>query len=68
MSLIEERAKRQGVHLEEAVAVEESRVPMGYLGEASDVANLAVFLASDQARFITGTTIQVDGGSTTAIM
>jgi NAD(P)-dependent dehydrogenase (short-subunit alcohol dehydrogenase family) len=41
---------------------------MGFLGEASDVANLAVFLASDQARFITGTTIQVDGGSTTAIM
>ncbi len=68
MSLIEERAKRQGVHLEEAVALEESRVPMGFLGEASDVANLAVFLASDQARFFTGTSIQVDGGSTTAIM
>ncbi len=68
MSLIEERARRQGVGLEDAVVLEEGRVPMGFLGEASDVANLAVFLASDQARFITGATIQVDGGATTALM
>jgi 3-oxoacyl-[acyl-carrier protein] reductase len=38
------------------------------LGEAEDVANLIVFLASAKARYITGTTIQVDGGSTTAVM
>jgi len=68
MSLIEERAKRQGVSLEEAVRVEESRIPMGVLGEAEDVANLIVFLASAKARYITGTTIQVDGGSTTSVM
>jgi 3-oxoacyl-[acyl-carrier protein] reductase len=67
MSLIEERSKRSGVPFEEAVSVEESRVPMGFLGEAADVANLVAFLASDQARFVTGTTIQVDGGSTTAV-
>jgi 3-oxoacyl-[acyl-carrier protein] reductase len=68
MSLIEERARRQGVGLDDAVKLEESRIPMGFLGEASDVANLVVFLASDQARFITGTTVQVDGGATTALM
>ncbi|HVP04634.1 MAG TPA: SDR family oxidoreductase [Dehalococcoidia bacterium] len=68
MSLIEERARAQGVEFEQLVAVEEARVPMGYLGEPEDVANLVAFLASDQARFITGTTIQVDGGSTTAVM
>jgi 3-oxoacyl-[acyl-carrier protein] reductase len=68
ISLIEERAKRQKQSLEEAVSLEESRVPMGFLGEPDDVANLAVFLASGKARYITGTTIQVDGGSTTAIM
>jgi 3-oxoacyl-[acyl-carrier protein] reductase len=68
ISLIEERAKRQKQSLEEAVSLDESRVPMGFLGEPDDVANLAVFLASGKARYITGTTIQVDGGSTTAIM
>lgn len=67
MSLIEDRAKRQGATLEETVALEEGRIPMGYLGAPEDVANLIVFLASAQARYITGTTIQVDGGSTTAV-
>jgi len=68
ISLIEDRARRQKQSLEEAVSLEEGRVPMGFLGEPDDVANLAVFLASDKARYITGATIQVDGGSTTAIM
>jgi len=67
MSLIEERARRQGVELEQAVQLEEGRIPMGFLGEAEDVANLVVFLASAKARYITGTTVQVDGGSTTAV-
>lgn len=67
ISLIEERARRQGVSLEQAVSVEEARTPMGYLGEPDDVANLVVFLASLKARYITGATIQVDGGSTTAL-
>ena len=68
ISLIEERAKRQKQSVEEAVSVEEGRIPMGFLGEPDDVANLAVFFASDKARYINGTTVQVDGGSTTAIM
>jgi len=68
ISLIEERAKRQKQSLEEAVSLEEGRIPMGFLGGPDDVANLAVFFASDKARYITGTTVQVDGGSTTAVM
>ncbi len=47
--------------------MEEGRIPMGVLGEPEDVANLVVFLASVKARYITGTTVQVDGGSTTAV-
>ena len=35
---------------------------MGFMGSAWDVANLAVFLASDEARYITGVLIPVDGG------
>lgn len=36
--------------------------PMGRVGQPSDVANAVVFLASEQAAFITGQTITVDGG------
>jgi len=67
LSLIEERARLQGVSREQAIELEEARVPMGFLGDPEDIANLVVFLASLKARYITGATIQVDGGSTSAI-
>ena len=38
------------------------RMPLGRLGEAWDIAHAAVFLASDEARFITGVCLPVDGG------
>ena len=62
------RAQASGVSLEELLAGEAQRIPLGRLGEAEDVAALCVFLASEPARHITGTTIQVDGGSTAAAM
>ena len=37
-------------------------VPLGRMGDASEFANLACFLASDAASYITGTSINVDGG------
>ena len=67
IALIEERAQREEMSLEEAIAIEERRVPMGHLGDPDAVANLVAFLASAKAHYITGTTIQVDGGSTTAV-
>jgi 3-oxoacyl-[acyl-carrier protein] reductase len=42
----------------------EEGVPLGRLGTPRDVANAALFLASDDAAYITGTTIIVDGGQT----
>ena len=39
-----------------------ARQPMGRLGTAEEVAMLAVYLASDESRFTTGTTSMVDGG------
>lgn len=41
------------------------QIPMGRLGEPKDIAELAVFLASDASRFVTGQTIVVDGGMAT---
>jgi 3-oxoacyl-[acyl-carrier protein] reductase len=42
----------------------ESMIPLGRLGTPRDVANAVLFLASDDAEYITGTTIVVDGGQT----
>ena len=44
------------------IADMESAIPLGRLGSARDVANAFLFLASDEASYITGTTIVVDGG------
>lgn len=40
----------------------ENTIPLKRMGEAEDVAEAMLFLASDKARYITGTTISVDGG------
>lgn len=39
-----------------------TRIPLGYLGSPEDVAGTVVFLASDEARYITGQVLSVDGG------
>ena len=39
-----------------------ARVPEGKLGEAQDIANVVAFLASDEAQYITGQTININGG------
>jgi NAD(P)-dependent dehydrogenase (short-subunit alcohol dehydrogenase family) len=44
-----------------------NQVPIGHMGTAEDVAQAALFLASDEARYITGTEIIVDGGVTATI-
>jgi 3-oxoacyl-[acyl-carrier protein] reductase len=38
------------------------QIPLGTFGDATDIANAAAFLASDEARYITGQTLAVDGG------
>jgi NAD(P)-dependent dehydrogenase (short-subunit alcohol dehydrogenase family) len=40
------------------------RIPLGFAGDGRDTASAALFLASDEARFVTGTEIVVDGGMT----
>ncbi len=43
-------------------AADDARTPLGRVGEAEDVALVALFLASDDSRFVTGADIVVDGG------
>ncbi|KAM5351050.1 hypothetical protein ACJ41O_003773 [Fusarium nematophilum] len=51
---------------EEFCRMREGQVPMGRMGDAWDVANAALFLASDEARYVTGQKIVVDGGITSS--
>ena len=50
--------------VEEMWRIRDSQCPMGHMGDAWDVANAALFLASDEARYITGIELVVDGGIT----
>ena len=63
----QDEARRLGVPLEEfraRVVVEATRaIPIGRIGYAEDVANAVAFLASEEAGFITGQAINVNGGS-----
>ncbi|MFJ4921297.1 SDR family NAD(P)-dependent oxidoreductase [Streptomyces sp. NPDC088725] len=57
-------ARAGGVDRTEVAARRAAMVPMGHQGTSWDVANAALFLASDDAAFITGTVLVVDGGFT----
>lgn len=50
--------------LEEMIKIREQQCPMKRMGEAWDVAYAALFLASDEAKYITGSQLVVDGGIT----
>ena len=39
-----------------------SQIPLGRMGEAEDIANAVAFLASEEASYITGTVLHVNGG------
>jgi 3-oxoacyl-[acyl-carrier protein] reductase len=58
------RHKREGanVSLEDFIAQAGRAVPMGRMGRAEEFANVATFLASDAASYVTGCAINVDGG------
>lgn len=63
--LVERLAERYNAgDYEGMVAKRNAQVPIGRMGDAWDVAHAALFLASDEARYITGTELVVDGGIT----
>jgi NAD(P)-dependent dehydrogenase (short-subunit alcohol dehydrogenase family) len=54
--------QRTGGDIETLLKQRQARIPLGFMGDGRDTANAALFLASDEARFITATEIVVDGG------
>ncbi len=54
--------QRTGGDVAGLLAQRQSRIPLPFMGDGRDTANAAVYLASDEARFVTGTEIVVDGG------
>ena len=55
------------ITLEEHIAKTGANVPLGRMGTAEEFANLACFLASDAASYITGTATNVDGGASPVV-
>jgi NAD(P)-dependent dehydrogenase (short-subunit alcohol dehydrogenase family) len=64
--MVEARLARQraGGDVKALLEQRQKRIPIGFMGDGRDTANAALFLASDEARFVTGTEIVVDGGMT----
>src|SRR5258707_14914526 len=56
--------QRAGGDVKALLAQRQKRIPLAIEGDWRDTANAALFLASDEARFVTGTEIVVDGGMT----
>ena len=59
---MQQLTEREGITEEQAVARLDASIPLKRSNSPDDIANMAVFLASDEARNITGQSFNVDGG------
>ena len=62
------RAEEGGISFEAALEKMTADIPLGRIGDPGEFANLVVFLASERASYITGATIQVDGGMVRSLL
>jgi len=67
-SLARVQAEKEGVGPEEVMGRMEQAIPMKRLGRPEDVGDLVAFLASEQAGYITGVSIHIDGGFYSGLM
>jgi 3-oxoacyl-[acyl-carrier protein] reductase len=61
--LMQSRAQKEGIAVDEAAARQAVGMPLGRMGEPDEFGNVAVFLCSPAASYVTGAMVPVDGGS-----
>ncbi|MHC1590750.1 MAG: SDR family oxidoreductase [Candidatus Helarchaeales archaeon] len=60
--IVENNARRDGISIEEARSRITSLIPLRRMARPEEIATVTAFLASEQASYVTGVTLQVDGG------
>lgn len=68
VSVVKDRAEKEGKSYQEVLSSLTATIPLGRMGEPAELAALVAFLCSARASYLTGATIQVDGGLCKAIM
>ncbi|MEE8333779.1 MAG: SDR family oxidoreductase, partial [Alphaproteobacteria bacterium] len=66
-TLVAQKAKLANRPVEEIIAESTANIPLGRIGRSEDVAALATYLCSEQASFINGALMEVDGGASRAL-
>lgn len=67
-SLAKKRSQESGRSVDEIMAEDAAAIPMGRLGQPQEFANVVVFFASPAASYVTGVTVQVDGGAVKGLL
>lgn len=65
---LEATCRLEGIDMDEAIKRSTQKVPLGRLATPEEVAQVALFLASDQASYVTGVNINMDGGSAATVV
>ncbi len=66
--LTEIRASETGESVDDVMSDMVENIPAGRMGDPKELGDLVAFLASERAAYITGTTIQIDGGFVRSIL